>query len=97
MRLRTHLCTVSEVTELGLPEYKGVGVLKRIAELVAKDTKLRERGVADCEHALLLAHARHIIQGAVLPTCFLVCDYSMTVREGSALDVLRRASANLNT
>ena len=57
----TNLGAVGKVAELGLPEDKGVGVLKGVAQLKSQDAELAQAAVGDGELPWFLRGATDVI------------------------------------
>jgi hypothetical protein len=79
------LSVVGKVTELCLPHDKGVGRGERVTILKAQSTKLTEGRVRDDELALVLAQ---VLKGSVGILSLLVVEDSVSLREGTTLDIL---------
>jgi hypothetical protein len=79
------LSVVGEVTELGLPHDKGVGRGQGVTILKAEGTKLTQGRVRDDELALVLAQ---VLKGSVGILSLLVVEDSVSLREGTTLDIL---------
>ena len=84
------LSTVSEVTKLSLPKDESVRVGLGIAILETKDSVLREMRVGSDEVSCLISRGKHTVDGHVAAILVLVEHVSVSVREGSTLNILSR-------
>lgn len=81
------LSSVGEITELSFPDNERVRVDERVTQFETEDTIFRQGGVGDGESTLFGAD---VVQESVLATVLLVVENSMTLREGTTLNILTR-------
>lgn len=77
------LSAVHEVTELGLPNHKAVGVGDRVAVLEAEHSELAEMAVGDSD---LVRNG--LEEAELFDVLLLIADQGVALREGSSFDVL---------
>lgn len=79
------LGSVGEVTKLSLPDDKGLRRSQGVTVLKAHDTVLGKMGVGDGEVGLILGQ---VVQRNICGLVNLVVDNSVSLREGTSLDIL---------
>jgi hypothetical protein len=81
------LSAVGEITELGFPDCQRVGADEGVTQLEAKASEFGQRRIADNELGLGRAE---VVERDILLLVVLVMDDSVTLREGTTLDILPR-------
>jgi len=86
-QIDNNLGSVGEITKLSLPDDKGIRVGQRVTVLETHDTVLRQRRVGNGDLGLV---GEGMLQGSVLLLTLLVNQDSVTLREGTSLNILTR-------
>ena len=84
------LSGVGEITELGFPDTKSVGVGKGVSILESENGILGKMGVGCDETAVADPALIEGSDGDIPVGVLLVVEHSMAVREGTALNILSR-------
>lgn len=88
--INDYLGSISEISELCLPQGKSIRMRLCITKLKSKDSKLREMRIRSNELSLFAFFGESTINWVVVSIFILIENVSMSVREGASLNILPR-------